>query len=238
MYSDYHVHSTFSNDSRNSIKDICLRAIEKGMESICITDHIDAVNHQKLNRLQEIEKFFKEIENAQKEFVNQIALIPGFEFSEPTKNMKLYEDVLKYPFEYKMCTVHHCRNGCFPTPRNIEINRAVKEYLENVKETVQIDGIDSLGHIDLIRRYYGAFPFVQEQLDDIFRVMIQRNIYLEINTSSFLRSIGEIPFYIDYLERYIALGGQKIVIGSDAHELTDIGRGFEELILDGLIPKK
>ena len=199
------------------------------MKTICITDHMDAVSHQMMNDLRVVERFFKEFETEQCTFSGQIRLIAGFEFSEPNKNICLYEKMLEFPFEYHMCSVHHCAEGRFPIPSNIELHQAIHEYLENVKEMISVDRIDGLGHIDLIRRYYGSFPYIREEMQDILRKIIDKGLLLEVNTSSFLRGGLSLPEQIDYVQDYIELGGQDIVLGSDAHRVEDIGKGFEQL---------
>lgn len=232
MYSDYHVHSNYSNDSKSTIENICITAIKKRMHTVCITDHMDAVYPQRMNEPCEIDKFFCEFEKVRKKYCNQINLIPGFEFSEPYKNIKAFERAKKYPFEYRMCSVHHCAMGKFPSPPSINAYRAVHEFLENVKETVALDGIDAIGHIDLIRRYYGIFPYIRDELCEILDLIIQKGIWLEVNTSCLPREEEYIK--IDYLEEYKKLGGNKIVLGSDAHTLTDIGRNFTKIKINGV----
>ena len=234
MYCDHHVHSHFSSDSHSTIHDICLEAIRKGMKMVCITDHMDAVNHQLMNDLRVVECFFKEFEAEQHAFSGQICLVAGFEFSEPNKNVRLYERMLEFPFKYHMCSVHHCAEGRFLMPNNIELHQAIHEYLENVKETIMVDQIDCLGHIDLIRRYYGSFPYIREEMQDVLRKIIEKEILLEVNTSSFLRGALPLPVQIDYVQDYIALGGRDIVLGSDAHRVEDIGKGFEQLSFDNI----
>lgn len=235
MFGDYHVHSHFSNDSQSTIHDICLEAIRKGMKTISITDHIDAVNHQMMNDSGVVEYFFKEFEAEKNAFSGQIRLIAGFEFSEPNKNIHLYERLMEFPFEYHMCSVHHCADGRFPAPNSIEIHQAVHEYLENVKEMISMDKIDALGHIDFIRRYYGSFPYIREEMQDVLQKIIDKGLLLEVNTSSFLGGGLQLPSQIDYVQDYIALGGQNIVLGSDAHRVEDIGKGFEQLSFSSII---
>ena len=41
MFSDYHVHSSFSFDSEESPRAIVEKAIALGMKQICFTDHQD-----------------------------------------------------------------------------------------------------------------------------------------------------------------------------------------------------
>ena len=41
MYADYHIHSEFSDDSREPMENQVRRAIELGLEEICFTEHVD-----------------------------------------------------------------------------------------------------------------------------------------------------------------------------------------------------
>lgn len=41
MYSDYHVHTYYSDDSTYLMEDVIKDAITKGMDEICFTDHVD-----------------------------------------------------------------------------------------------------------------------------------------------------------------------------------------------------
>ena len=41
MYADYHLHSEFSDDSRESMENQIARAIELGLDEMCFTDHVD-----------------------------------------------------------------------------------------------------------------------------------------------------------------------------------------------------
>ncbi len=41
MYSDYHIHSTFSPDGKSTMEEMILRAIDLNLKEICFTDHVD-----------------------------------------------------------------------------------------------------------------------------------------------------------------------------------------------------
>lgn len=41
MYTDYHIHSTFSPDGKSSMEEMILRAIDLNLKEICFTDHVD-----------------------------------------------------------------------------------------------------------------------------------------------------------------------------------------------------
>ena len=41
MFYDYHMHSSFSNDSKSDMEDMIKKSIELGLKEICFTDHVD-----------------------------------------------------------------------------------------------------------------------------------------------------------------------------------------------------
>ena len=41
MYTDYHIHTEFSDDSLERMETHIERAMELGMEELCFTDHVD-----------------------------------------------------------------------------------------------------------------------------------------------------------------------------------------------------
>lgn len=66
--------------------------------------------------------------------------------------------------------------------------------------------------------------------DMILSIMIDKNILLEVNTSSLNDSCDEpMPSY-SVINRYVQLGGNKIVIGSDAHSSDRLSGHFRDVV--------
>lgn len=64
----------------------------------------------------------------------------------------------------------------------------------------------------------------------ILSIMIDKNILLEVNTSSLNDSCDEpMPSY-SVINRYVQLGGNKIVIGSDAHSSDRLSGHFRDVV--------
>ena len=70
---------------------------------------------------------------------------------------------------------------------------------------------------------------LEEKIRRIFRVLIKRNIALEINTSCVGSFYDEWLPARDIVELYIQMGGSLITLGSDAHKSEKIGTGFEDV---------
>ncbi|MGB4755795.1 MAG: histidinol phosphate phosphatase, partial [Fervidobacterium sp.] len=81
------------------------------------------------------------------------------------------------------------------------------------------------------RRYHkNNEPFSKELYDiisEILKTLIKNGKSLEVNTAP-ISLYGEPNPSIEILKIYKSLGGRNITIGSDAHELKDIGEGINE----------
>ena len=92
---------------------------------------------------------------------------------------------------------------------------------------------DSLGHLDYIVRYapehfhYKPMEY-RDILEEIIKVLINKDIALEVNTSGYKSSPYPNP-HPDILALYHQLGGEMITIGSDAHEPKFLACRFEKL---------
>ena len=245
MY-DTHVHSKYSHDGKESLLDICIQAKKMGLRGICVTDHIDSNQEQLMNSDDVVETYLFDIEKT-REMYKDVVLLSGFEFSEPQNNPKLFEHMCSFPFSYKMCSVHHDVNQRYPDSI-LEYDDFIIKYLENVKRTVYDFDFDTLGHIDLPRKYFKRFDRVANQLSEIFSIMIDKGIVLEINTSVFRYKFSDVDYDenkelfsqedLNYLYLYEECGGRKVSLGSDAHRCEDIGKFFDIIksnMSDGMI---
>lgn len=227
---DIHVHSNFSSDSVMSIRDIYLETRKKGLSGVCLSDHIDSIQDQILNYDENIDKLFFEVEGFRNEVADGTEFFVGFEFSEPHKNQKMYEHISKYDFDYRMCTIHHNKNGIYPHAGVVEKEKFVNEYLDEVNKMVESVEFDILGHFDLPRKYFGSFDYKKDKIVRLFAALKKKDVVLELNTSVYKAGID-----LCYLKEYISCGNKKIVLGSDAHTTERIGEKFDELL--SVIPK-
>lgn len=62
------------------------------------------------------------------------------------------------------------------------------------------------------------------------RAMIKKDIILEVNTSSIMNASDEpLPRY-SIIDRYVQLGGRRVVLGSDAHISVKLGNAFSSVV--------
>lgn len=225
MITDLHIHTKFSCDSEAEPEEYIKHAISKNIKAICFTDHVDlnpddyGCNYYNPNNYFDMFTIIKE------KYQNQIDVYSGFEFGEP----HLYADKLKtlsaYPYDYIIGSIHWIGN-MFPCQK-VREQYSAKEfytlYWEEILATAKHGGFDALGHIDFPKRYYGEIYYQEAKIKEIFKYLLDKDIVIEINTSSLRKGNNETMPGKDILELYKDCGGKYVTIGSDAHEVKDIG---------------
>lgn len=234
-FSDMHVHSTFSSDGKSSMNEHCEIAIQKNLKSICFTEHVD-LNDKEINlgktidkssQLFNIDEYFNEIDNMRKKYP-KLKILSGIEFSEPHI---FYDEFIKYSnysFDCIIGSIHHCFNNVFPGAANISEEQAIYEYYELMIRTIKQCEFQVLAHLDFPKRYFDEWNIPSNIIDEILRLMIEKNIILEINTSSANKNDGFLMPELDVLMRYQKLGGKKIVLSSDAHVSSNLACCFQD----------
>lgn len=86
---------------------------------------------------------------------------------------------------------------------------------------------DGLGHMDFPKRYYGELRYDIKVIKKIFGIMIDKNIVLEINTSTLRKGHEQSMPDVDLLSIYKDCGGRFVTIGSDAHLVNDLAADFQ-----------
>ena len=239
MYSDYHVHSNFSFDSEENPENIVSTAIHLGMSQICITDHQDYNWPIPTESPQiDIQKYSSTIQALQKKYSSKIQLIKGIEIGLAIDNVKENSDFINNGhFEFVIGSCHIVDN-MDPYYSDFWNNRkdrdAFELYFKTLLSNLKLfNNIDSLGHLDYVVRYspnrdanYSVLDY-QDMIDEILKLIIDKNIKLEINTSNLAKGFDFANPHTDIIERYSQLGGQYITVGSDAHKANQIGYGFD-----------
>ncbi len=137
-------------------------------------------------------------------------------------------------FELKLGAVHFLSdhsNVAIPLKR--ELSRAdFEDYYRQNLDLVSNCDIQVLAHLGVHKRYLSEEPdesHCRALIRDIFQVMIQRGIALEINFSALRKPYARIipdPWQIDM---YRSLGGKLFSIGSDSHQLEHFDLHYDSL---------
>ncbi len=243
FFGDYHVHSSFSSDSHESLHRICLQAVHLGLKEVGLADHLSLFpkdpNYGCLNQL--YSSYVDAVEKCRQQFKGALAIFLGAEIDyHPDQEDEIRGFLKEHPFDYVLVSVHYVDQLSLMDPR-FYLSRppevGIRQFVETLQRAVLLPELDILAHLDWIKRgwqkYWKELPYQPEflleaGLDQVLQVLVERGALLEINTSGFRRGMGE-PFPCEViLSCYRDLGGSYCVLGSDAHSAAELANGFLE----------
>ncbi len=233
---DMHVHSSFSADSDTGLAEYAVRAGELKLKGLCFTEHADYNPGEEDYDFFSYQDFIISLKNLQdslKKSNTELYLLKGIEYSEPHLYHKKFQELKEKSFDMIMAAVHWVKGG-FVGDQEITAKYSPREifsvYYDKLLKTAKFGGYDVLAHFDFPRRYLGAeaargFARIESK---ILKVLIEQDIVLEVNTSP-VRKAGLEPMpSARILSEYYRLGGRKVILGSDAHSLEELGRDLDQ----------
>ena len=225
MYIDLHVHTEFSCDSEAKMELYADAAIAKGITTLCFTDHVDLNPNDYGYNYYERDRYFENYRKERDKYEGRVKLLAGIEFGEPHLYVDKLKELSAYPYDYIIGSIHWI-GDMFPCQK-VREQYSAKEfytlYWEEVLKTVKHGGFDALGHIDFPKRYYGEIYYEEAKVREIFKYLLDKDMVIEINTSSLRKGHSETMPGDELLAMYKDCGGRYITVGSDAHEVPDVG---------------
>ncbi len=242
---DYHVHTIYSFDHDQSAdctpRGICRQALANGLSEVAFTDHY-CVNSITDGSLPDVDLVSRkeDILAAKEEFKGRLTVRHGIELGQPTQREEVAFKILaENDFDFIIGSVHN--NDGFPdfyyldyrTFSPYEINSLWDAYLkESIAHIKWGEGrFHSLGHLNYLERYIhrdGMQCHVDfaERLDvyrEIFRLLVDKGIALELNTSGLSKGLADTVPNSDLAKLYHDVGGRLYTVGSDAHTPAKVG---------------
>ncbi len=237
MKFDYHLHGSFSSDSRIDTEKLVLKAIERGYKSIAITEHFDFKPSEIAEYgIPAYMKYHRQIMHLKDKYRGRIDIIFGVEAGEYNRFSDLADLIFKFaPPEMVIGSIHSTDdypNYSVRLEKALQRENLITYYQENLDMATR-SNIDILGHLGIHKRYLSKpvdESFCLDIIDDIFRKLIERGINLEVNYSPLRREMRNVLPEPELLKRYRELGGERITIGSDSHRLEDFDDYFDRAI--------
>lgn len=246
---DAHMHTQFSTDSEEPMEKMIQASIQCKLRGITFTDHMDyrfpTTYDWQLEAGEkpfqfDFEKYRDTIASLREKYKDQIEIHTGVEIG---LKSDAYEDNIalskRSDLEYCIGSIHLIENMDPYYPDFWEAygeENGLKRYFETTYEQLQNLGeirIDTVGHLDYITRYlpsgYAFYRYEKyaELIDEILKIILDRNIILEINTSGY-KNGGTMPNpCFEIIKRFRELGGENIIFGSDAHDISRVAADFE-----------
>lgn len=216
---DTHMHSIFSYDGQMRLEDMIKKGESLGLKYMAFTEHLEFGQITIKQFLNRYKIYSYDIDILQENYPH-IKLIKGVEFSNPEKYPKELEIVNNLDIDYIIGSNHEL-------PKKQD-EKEILEYYKKILIMVKNGGIDTLGHMDYLRRKFEDI-ISDDIIREIYNYLIKNNITLEINSSAIRRSgLDSFPSN-KKIQLYIESGGKKVTIGSDAHRLEEIYNGIEDI---------
>ena len=241
---DAHMHTRFSEDSDASVHSMLDAAVNKGMQAVCITDHLDKDFPETPDFpagafMFDLDEYFSRLTQLKTEYQKKLEVRIGVEIGLQPHLGEYYKELTeKYPFDFVIGSIHLI-HGQDPYYRGFFEGRSDEEaYHEAFEVTVEnlkkIDSFDSLGHLDYVVRYGAhqaeeySYRKYAEEIDEILKHLISHGKGLEMNMAGMKYGLGFPNPHPDVIRRYKELGGEIVTIGADAHRPEHVAFDFDK----------
>lgn len=241
---DFHMHTAFSTDSDAEVCSMLDSALDKGLKTVCITDHWDEDFPERYGEPGEIlfrfdpETYFSRLEEVKASYAGRLEVRIGVELGLQPHLGDFYRKLTgDYPFDFVIGSLHLVE-GTDPYYGELrETYEDAQIYQKAFEETLRclkkIDTFDVLGHIDYVVRYgkeqAREYSYMQyrEILDEILKKVIESGKGIELNTAGWKYGLDFCHPHPDVLRRYRELGGEILTVGSDGHRPEHVAYDFK-----------
>lgn len=228
---DAHLHTDQSPDSAVPIDVYGARAVELGIAEICITDHVDFDPRDPAYQYTRFEDRQRTVRAAAERWAKEGVTIRFG--AEVTYNQRWEEDVRdhlrRYRYDYVIGSVHDWPESPYWPSRvrgwieGKTLDEIVAPYYEQIIAAARTGLFDTIGHLDVVRRY--LYPMITtadlatrpDLQEPALRAIIESGVSLEVNSSGLRYPGGETYPSAAVVARFRELGGEHVVVGSDAH---------------------
>ncbi len=237
-----HCHSKYSPDAKSELVEIIDIAISRGVKALTITDHCNCKFTPERNDFITICACVDELNALKERYKDKIKLLAGIEVAEEIfrredaekiRKARDYDVILGSCHEYKKGDVFlRTASQEFETWKEEEIGEFVLFYYTTILTLIKETDIDVVCHLTLPLRYFKrrGVDFDNTKFDylikEIYSLMMQKNLALELNTSGVKSGMFLPDEY--YLRLYREMGGELITIGTDSHVAENVTQGFLE----------
>lgn len=236
---DYHLHTLHSMDGRQTVDELCRSMVEKGVQEICLTEHIEPGHpSQELDIPPIWDVWLDEINGARRTYP-QLTIRAGVEIGDnPLLRPQIKVGLDALPLDFRLLSLHLVNNvDCYDCQDYFGGKtraQAYREYAEAKAESIldwtDFDSVAHIGYVAKFSAYTGperalVYEDAPDVFDTILRHIIRLGKCLEVNTSGYATT-GDTFAHSTILRRYIDLGGENFTFGSDSH---DVDRNYADI---------
>lgn len=239
---DAHLHTDQSPDSSVPIDVYAALAVERGIPEIAITDHVDFDPRDPAFEYSRYEDRERVVRGAAERWAREgVTIRFGAEL---TFNRRWEADVRahlkRYQYDYVIGSVHDWPESPYWPSRvrawiaGRSLDEIVAPYYAEIIAAARSGLFDTIGHLDVVKRYLHPYvtaadlttrPDLQEPA---LRAVIEGGVSLEVNSSGLRYPGAETYPSAAVVARYRELGGERVVVGSDAHSRGSFAARLDE----------
>ncbi len=233
---DFHVHSAFSTDSDEPLENVVRAAVDKGLEMLCVTEHMD-MDFPTGEFIVDTAAYKRELFRLREEYSDRIELLFGIELGlMDYLAPRLYEYAESEEFDFIIGS-SHLVEGMDPYEppffAKYGDKNGILRYFDSILANITAyDGFDVYGHLDYAVRYCGAKSYApsdySEIIEQILKKLISMGKGIELNTAGLKYGLGWAHPHPEVLRLYRELGGEVITVGSDGHRGEHIAYDFRK----------
>jgi histidinol-phosphatase (PHP family) len=239
---DAHLHTDQSPDSSVPIDVYAALAVERGIPEIAITDHVDFDPRDPAFHYSRYDDRERVVRGAAERWARDGVVIRFG--AELTYNRRWEADVRDHlrdhRYDYVIGSVHDWPESPYWPSRIREwvqgrsLDEIVAPYYAEIVAAAQSGLFDTIGHLDVVKRYLhphitaadlATRPDLQEPA---LRAIIEGGVSLEVNSSGLRYPGAETYPSAAVVARYRELGGERVVVGSDAHSRGSFAARLDE----------
>ena len=241
---DFHMHTEFSTDSDASVRSMLDASVDRGIQTVCITDHLD-LDYPPDEELGsepfqfDLKEYFAVLTQIREEYRGRLDVRIGVELGLQPHLGRTYEELVReYPFDFVIGSLHLV-HGMDPYYGKVFEGRTDGEvyrdaFCETLRCLESVSSFDVLGHLVYVvrngrnkAREYSYREF-SDEIDEILKKVISGEKGLEMNMGGIKYGLGFTNPHPDVLKRYRELGGEIVTVGADAHRPEHVAYDFEE----------
>ncbi|WP_017797939.1 PHP domain-containing protein [Oceanobacillus kimchii] len=107
---DYHHHTNNSFDSKAVMDEVCAKAVEKGIDEICFTEHFSVNPKAPTYGHMDFKKYISDIQHAKSKWQDKLNIKMGIELCEPHLMKDEYKEALNVvEFDFILGSIHNIK---------------------------------------------------------------------------------------------------------------------------------
>jgi histidinol-phosphatase (PHP family) len=237
------MHTDFSTDATGTIDVYAALARAQGLAELAITDHLDFDPRLANFAPEDFARRERAVREAGERWDGRPAIRFGVELTYQRElEQQIREYLATHRYDYIIGSVHTLSGIPDDKPDPIARWAAGKTHREasapywaELDAAIRSGLFDTIGHLDVVKRWLfrPLGPFEYEPHADVYdgalNALIETGVALEVNSSGLRQSHKEAYPPPVVVERFRALGGQRVTAGTDVHKEESFGFGLRDV---------